>query len=377
MKLPQISLCGALAAVFLTVLTTVNAAPTVYIAGDSTVSNYRASMAPQQGWGARIPDYFTTGVTFSNRAIGGRSSKSFVVDGRLDSILSVIQPGDFLLVQFGHNDASSVPERHTDPFTTFKQYLRLYIDGAISRGATPVLITPMGRRSFDNTGRFKNDFPDYCTAMKQLAVEKNVKLIDLNTKSIAYYNSIGAEPSKNVFLWVTAGQFPGFPNGAQDNTHFKEFGANQIARLVTEGIQEANLSIRSFIKSNISGSALQAESALLTGGGVVESTNTGFRGTGYINFAATGSTLSFNNVSGNGGGQKNLQIRYALGTTAARAGTLVVNGVNRNISFASTGAWTTWQTLTVSVPLNNTGTNTIQLRSTGGDLANVDEIAVQ
>lgn len=382
MKNSLFSRRGRLAAfvllVFGSALLPLRAAPTVYIAGDSTVQTYRASFAPQQGWGAHIASYFTTGVTFANRAIAGRSSKSFVVDGRLDAILSVIQPGDYLFVQFGHNDASSVPERHTDAATTFKQYLSMYIDGARAHGATPVLITPMGRRSFDNTGRFKNDFPAYTTAMRELAMAKNVTLIDLNTRSISYYNSIGAEASKGVFLFVPAGQFPNFPNGVMDSTHFQEFGANQIARIVSEGVRDSNLPLRSLLKGASTSAALQAESAVLGGsGGVVESVNAGFHGTGYINFGASGTTLTFTNVNGNGGGNRTLVIRYALGAAAARTGNLVINGMARSITFQPTGAFTTWVTQTVNVPLNNNASNTIQFTSTGSDLANIDEIVVQ
>lgn len=226
------------------------AAPVVYLAGDSTVMSYRASynLYPQQGWGGRISENFTTGVSFNNKAIGGRSSKSFVDEGRLTDILNQIQPGDYLFVQFGHNDGSSDPAKHTDPFTTFKTYLAMYIDGAVQKGAIPVLVTPMGRRNYGSDGKFINDFTDRCTAMKQLATAKNCKLIDLNAKSIAYYNSIGAAATTGIFLWLEAGQYPNFPNGIHDATHFQEKGAVQLARLVTQGISEANLGIKSFIK---------------------------------------------------------------------------------------------------------------------------------
>jgi fibronectin type 3 domain-containing protein/lysophospholipase L1-like esterase len=224
--------------------------PTVYIAGDSTVMTYRASLNlfPQQGWGARIPEHFTSDVIFTNRAIGGRSSRTFVTDGRLDLALSQIRPNDYLFIQFGHNDASSDPTRHTDAFTTYKQFLSMYIDGARQRNAIPVLITPMGRRHFDAVGQFINDFPNYCTAMNQLAVEKNVELIDLNTTSINFYESIGVEATRGVFLWLNPGLFPNFPSGIQDSTHFQENGANEIARLVAQGVRETGLPIGAFVR---------------------------------------------------------------------------------------------------------------------------------
>lgn len=372
------SLRGFFAATAAIALTTfVSAAPTVYIAGDSTVQTYRASQAPQQGWGGRIAEYFTTDLIFSNRAIAGRSSKSFVVDGRLDTILSLIKPGDYLFVQFGANDASSIPERHTDPQTTYKQYLSMYIDGARAHGAIPVLVTVTPRRSFDSAGNFKSDFAAYVTAMKELAVAKNVTLIDLTSRGIAYLNSIGAEASKKVFLYVPAGQFTAFPNGAMDNTHFQEFGASQMARLVTEGVKASGLSIASFIKGNVvTGKTFQAESAVISGTGTAqESVNPGFHGTGYVNFATSGGAVTFNGITGTGG-QKVITIRYALGITTARTGNIVVNGAAKAIAFQPSGSWTTWNTQTVTVTLNNNSTNTIQLASTGNDLANIDEITV-
>jgi len=223
--------------------------PTVYIAGDSTVASYNASSKPQAGWGQMISNYFTDEVVFVNNAIGGRSSKSFVKEGRLDSILTNIKPGDYLLIQFGHNDASVGNEtRYAAPYTTYKKYLKMFVDGARANGATPVLITPVGRRSYDSEGKFKSDFPDYVAAMKQVAQEENVKLIDLTQMSIDYFNSIGVEATKDVFLWAEPGEYSAFPDGVQDNTHFQEYGAEQIAGLVVKGIKELNLPIAKYIK---------------------------------------------------------------------------------------------------------------------------------
>ncbi|HEX2854535.1 MAG TPA: carbohydrate-binding protein [Opitutaceae bacterium] len=350
------------------------AAPTAYLAGDSTVMTYNASsnLYPQQGWGGRIADYFTTGVTFSNKAIGKRSSKSFVDEGRLDAILNVIQPGDFLFIQFAHNDSNSDPKYYTSPYTTYKEYLAMYIDGAVAHGATPVLVTPVGRRNYNSSGSFINDFTDRCTAMKQLATEKNCKLIDLNAKSIAFYNKLGGEAAKDVFLWLSAGQYPNFPNGVSDNTHFQEYGAGQIARLVTEGIEELNLSIETSIKSI----TYPAEAGAISGGAIREKTNSGWRGQGYINFPTTGGTVSLSGVNGRTGGTKTLRIRFALGGSAARSGQLVVNGTTTTISFSASGSFTTWTTKDVTVTLNAGTNNTIQLKSNGSDLANVDDITV-
>jgi lysophospholipase L1-like esterase len=364
-------LAAALLAGVLGLALTPASAAVLYIAGDSTVMTYKAgyNLYPEQGWGGRLPDYLGTGVTISNRAIGGRSSKSFVDEGRLQAIWDVIVPGDYLFVQFGHNDGRLGT-------ATYKQYLAMYVDGAKQRGAIPVLVTPMGRRNYDSTGKFINDFTAYADVMKQLATEKSAKLIDLNAKSIAWYNSIGAPATESVFLWLQPGVYPNYPNGVQDRTHFQEYGAGQMARLVTQGIVEQNLAIKSFIKAI----TLPAESGTRAGTGtVIETTNAGFNGPAYINFPATGGTLTFTGVLGGpaaAGGTRTLRIRFALGSSAARTGQLVVNGVTTAITFNPTGAWTTWATKDVTITLKAGTGNTLQLKTTGGDLANIDELTV-
>jgi lysophospholipase L1-like esterase len=349
------------------------AAPVIYLAGDSTVMSYGSGNYPQQGWGRRLQDMFPAGVTFSNRAIGGRSSKSFYDEGRLALILSVIKPGDYLFVQFGHNDVYSDPRLHTDPFTTYKTYLAMYIDLPRQYGAIPVLVTPMGRRRYDSSGNFINDFVDRSTAMKQLAQEKNVPLIDLNAKSIAFYNGIRAPATTDVFLWLAAGQYPKFPNGVSDITHFQEHGAAQLARLVAEGIDENGLAIRSLIGAVL----YPAEAGVLSGTGTVRArTYSGWQGRGYVDFPASGGALTFNRVIGKDGGARTLRIRYANGAATTRSGQLVVNGAVTAIAFAPSGSWSSWLTKDVPVTLNSGTANAISLRSSGADLANVDGLTV-
>lgn len=366
--------CAILSAVIVSLLARESAAaPVVYLAGDSTVMSYGSGNYPQQGWGGRIRDYFTTGVAFNNRAIGGRSSKSFVDEGRLSAILSVIKPGDYLFIQFGHNDVYSDIRLHTDPYTTYKTYLAMYIDLPRQYGAIPVLVTPMGRRRYDSTGKFINDFVDRAAAMKQLAVEKNVPLIDLNAKSIAFYNGIGVPATTDVFLWLAPNQYPNFPNGVYDITHFQEYGAGQLARLVVQGIEENKLGIRAFIGAV----NYPAEAGILTGTGTLrERTFGGWQGRGYVNFPATGGAMTLNNVIGKNGGARTLRIRYANGAATARSGQLVVNGAATPISFSPSGSWSTWITKDVTVTLGSGSANSISLKSTGGDLANIDGITV-
>ncbi|HWO10800.1 MAG TPA: rhamnogalacturonan acetylesterase, partial [Polyangiaceae bacterium] len=211
--------------------------PTIYLAGDSTVQTYGPAQAPQQGWGQRIQEFFSSDVTFVNKAIGGRSSKSFIDEGRLDEIVAVIQPGDYLFAQWGINDRyRSDPARFTDPSTTFKQYLNMYIDAARSRDAIPVLVTPTPRLDFSN-GAFQNGFVGYCDAIKEVGADTGTRVIDLQTKGLAYYTSIGLdEVVANVSL------------PPMDVLHFQANGAFQMARLVAEGVQESDLPIAQFVQ---------------------------------------------------------------------------------------------------------------------------------
>ncbi|ASA26316.1 G-D-S-L family lipolytic protein [Paenibacillus donghaensis] len=216
--------------------------PTIYIAGDSTVQTYNSYWKPQAGWGQMLDKFFSSAVHIDNQAIGGRSSKSFIVEGRLDKILREINPGDYFLVQFGHNDATvSVPARYASP-ADYKNYLKSYVLGTRQRGATPILVTPMGRRDFKTeTNSFNVSFAEYVQAMKEVASELDVKLVDLSAKSIAYYNSIGFEATRAVFLYTEPGVYAAFPTGSSDNTHFQEYGAIQMARLLAGGIAELDL----------------------------------------------------------------------------------------------------------------------------------------
>lgn len=215
---------------------------TVFLAGDSTVSDYSSSFAPRAGWGQFIHRYFDDTIVVKNAATPGRSSKSFIAEGRLESILKQIKKGDYLFIQFGHNDEKkNDPSRYTEPYSTYKSYLKQYIDGARAKQAIPVLVTPVERRNFTNEGRALNSHGEYPTAMKELGMEKHVPMIDLTAKSKGLFQELGPDRTKDVFLWLEPGENKNYPNGVQDNTHFQVAGAKEIARLVVEGIKESNL----------------------------------------------------------------------------------------------------------------------------------------
>ncbi|MEC5199270.1 fibronectin type 3 domain-containing protein [Arthrobacter sp. PL16] len=210
--------------------------PTVWLTGDSTVQTYRSDVAPQAGWGQMIDRFLSDDIAVDNRAIGGRSSKNFISQGRLDEVLRGIKPGDYLFVQFGHNDNSyGVDDRFAAP-ADYYEYLRTYVDGAKQRGATPVLVTPVSRRAFGADGKAVVSFPAYVEAVQKLAAETGTPVVDLAASSRAHLDEIGAEAAKSVYLHVPAGVYPSRPAGTVDDTHFQEYGAIQMARLVAEDV---------------------------------------------------------------------------------------------------------------------------------------------
>ncbi|MGX9886037.1 rhamnogalacturonan acetylesterase [Streptomyces sp. NPDC002276] len=206
---------------------------TIYIAGDSTAAQKYIPEEPETGWGMALPFFLRRGVEVANHAVNGRSSKSFVDEGRLEAILAVIRPGDLLLVQFGHNDEKIAdPTRYTEPWTTYQDYLRLYLDGARSRGARPVLATPVERRRFDADGNALPTHGDYPAAMRALAQQERVALLDVEALSLALWQRLGVEETKVYFNWTDA---------EQDNTHFNPPGAIAVARLVAQELERTRV----------------------------------------------------------------------------------------------------------------------------------------
>lgn len=220
----------------------------IWMAGDSTMSDYDESVAPRMGWGQVLGRFLKPEAVVLNKAASGRSSKSFINEGRLDEIREGIGPGDYFLIQFGHNDEKPDEERRTEPYTTYKQYLKQYINAAREKGAHPVLLTPVERRKFDEAGRLVDTHGEYPAAMKQLAEEEDVPLIDLGAKTRQLLERLGPEESKRLFLWFEPGERENYPEGAQDDTHFSEYGAEQVARLALEGFRELELGLANFIK---------------------------------------------------------------------------------------------------------------------------------
>lgn len=212
----------------------------IYWAGDSTVQTNDITTFPQTGIGQVFSLYLKEGYTVSNHAKNGRSTKSFMDEGRLAEIDKHISEGDFLFIQFGHNDEKSEdPTRYTVPGGTFNENLRIYIDTARRHGAYPVLITPLERRCFGGAAQLgEGAHGPYVEAIRQVAREENVPLVDLYVKSRRLMNEAGAVVTVDWFMNLAPHVWPKYPEGQVDNTHLKYYGAVTFAGLIAEGLRE-------------------------------------------------------------------------------------------------------------------------------------------
>jgi lysophospholipase L1-like esterase len=205
---------------------------TVYVVGDSTAAAYAVDEIPRAGWGQALPLFLDRRTVVLNEAVSASSSKSFAEAGRLALILAMIRPADVLLISFGHGDESTNPTRHTEPWTTYQKYLNRYVSGARAAGALPVLVTPVERRRFAADGRALPTHGEYPDAMRALALSTGTPLIDLSELSLALWEKLGPEATKDHFLWLGAAETPKYPDGVADDTHFQARGAIEVARLV-------------------------------------------------------------------------------------------------------------------------------------------------
>ena len=219
---------------------------TLYLAGNSTVVDQEYE--PWAAWGQMIPRFFNEGVAVANYAESGEALKSFAAAKRLAKILSTIKEGDYLFIEFAHNDQKPESSAYVEPWTTYREQLKIFINAAREKGANPVLVTSMHRRNFDENGKIINTLKDYPAAVRATAKEENIPYIDLNAMSKEFYETMGPEESKKAFVHYPAGTFPGQDKELADNTHFSTYGAYQLAKMVTEGIKKNNLKLADYLR---------------------------------------------------------------------------------------------------------------------------------
>jgi lysophospholipase L1-like esterase len=219
----------------------------IWLVGDSTMSIKDKTAYPETGWGMPFALFFDSTVIINNVAQNGRSTKSFIKEGRWKNVMDNLHSGDYVLIQFGHNDeVKEKVGRYTTP-EEFSNNLDRFVKDVRSKNATPVLITPVARRKFDSTGNIIDTHQQYAQLVKDLAKEDNVALIDLNALSMQLLQQTGAENSKYYFNYLKPGEHPNYPNGHEDDTHFNELGARKIAELVLHEIQAQQLPLTQYI----------------------------------------------------------------------------------------------------------------------------------
>lgn len=214
---------------------------TVFIIGDSTAANKETKAYPETGWGMPFAYFFDSTVEVNNLAKNGRSTRTFLSEGLWETALSTMKKGDYVLIQFGHNDES---KEKTDRYTTPEQYkenLTKFVNETRAKQATPILITPVSRRKFDKEGKAAETHVVYTPLVKEVVLQLNVPLIDLDAKSRELYQQFGEENSKLLFLQLQLNEHPNYPEGKTDNTHFSELGARKIAQIVLQEIKNLKL----------------------------------------------------------------------------------------------------------------------------------------
>ena len=222
---------------------------TIFLAGDSTMAPKQPDKRPETGWGEMLGQLFKEGtVKIDNRAMNGRSTKTFISEGRWQAIIDDLKPGNYVFIQFGHNDESKDKgERYTPP-ADYRRNLIRFVHEVRTKNGNPVLLTPVVRRKFDTNGNFVDTHGEYPDIVRDVAKEQNVPLIDMHRKSEAMIKNLGVEDSRKLFLQLKPGENPNYPNGIEDNTHFNPFGAEVMAKLAVEGIRDSKIKLRKYLK---------------------------------------------------------------------------------------------------------------------------------
>lgn len=226
-------------------------APTIFMVGDSTMADKPLAPAqPERGWGQLLPTYLKSAVHVENLAMNGRSSKSFRDEGRWQPVLDRLRPGDFVIIQFGHNDEKRAdPKRFTEPFGTFKENLARYIREVRERQGVPILATPIVRRAFTNQTELRDTHGEYVIAVRQIAQAQKVPLLDLERRSRELIQKLGPELSKKLYMWIEPGEFMSVPEGKKDDTHFNAYGASRICDLAVDEMRANVPALTQWLKS--------------------------------------------------------------------------------------------------------------------------------
>jgi len=223
---------------------------TVYLAGDSTMAQKLVTRRPEMGWGEAFQQYFDIDqVRIENHARNGRSTRTFITEGRWQAVADRLRPGDYVFIQFGHNDASvDKVDRYTPP-ADYRRNLVRFVADARAKGASPVLLTPVRRRKFDAAGTLVDTHGEYPDLVRAVAAEQRVPLLDMHRLSAEALTRHGAEGSRRLFLQLRAGENANYPQGIEDNTHFSPQGAEVMAALAAQGLRELGIGLSGLVRT--------------------------------------------------------------------------------------------------------------------------------
>jgi lysophospholipase L1-like esterase len=229
-----------------------DAPPTLYVIGDSTAASYSMKHYPLFGWAQVLQHYFDASkLRVANRAISGRSSKSFYDSGSWTPIRESLQAGDYVFIQFGHNDQKKKdPKRYTEPTTTYTEYLQRYIDETRAAEAMPILLTSINRNSWETPKKLRDSLGGYPDAVRKLAKSESVPLIDMHKRTTRLYQKLGQERTTRLFIYLPPSLYPAYPDGRPDNTHLQERGAYTISALAIKAIRKQRIPLRRHLKSS-------------------------------------------------------------------------------------------------------------------------------
>ncbi|TKC58508.1 rhamnogalacturonan acetylesterase [Pedobacter hiemivivus] len=215
---------------------------TIYLVGDSTMANKTSTEWPETGWGMPFKYFFNKSITVDNRAVNGRSTKTFIAENRWQEVLDVLKPGDYVFIEFGHNDEAVGIPRSTSP-EAYRVNLEKMVRETRAKSALPILLTPVSRRRFTHDGKIDDTHILYSPIVKEVAANTHTPLIDMDKKSAALLEELGPENAKFLFNYIKPGINPNYPAGRSDDTHFNETGARRMAELVLAEIKNIDAAL--------------------------------------------------------------------------------------------------------------------------------------
>lgn len=214
--------------------------PTLWLCGNSTVVDQ--DYEPWASWGQMITRWFDDGVAVGNYAESGETATSFIGAGRLKKIVSLMKEGDYIFMEFGHNDQKE-KRSGSGAYYNFAYALKQFVDEARAKGVTPIFVTPTQRRAFDKEGKIQETHANYPDAMRWVAKDLNVPVIELHDMTRTFFETLGVENSKRALVHYPAGTYPGQMKAFEDNTHFNPYGAYEISKMIVEGMKSLNLPV--------------------------------------------------------------------------------------------------------------------------------------